>query len=176
MPTHHNSCGFMKIKLFALTLLSSSLLLFSACSSDTLQATPNFKVSEISGKTITQTDIAGKVTVINFWATSCVTCVKEMPQLVSTYEKFKPQGLEFIALAMSYDPPMYVVNFAETRKLPFMVAMDSDGSAAKSFGKIQLTPTTLVINKQGKIVKRYVGEPNWNDFHTLLEKLLAEKA
>lgn len=94
----------MKIKLFALTLLSSSLLLFSACSSDTLQATPNFKVSEISGKTITQTDIAGKVTVINFWATSCVTCVKEMPQLVSTYEKFKPQGLEFIALAMSYDP------------------------------------------------------------------------
>jgi peroxiredoxin len=166
----------MKIKLFALTLLSSSLLLFSACSSDTLQATPNFKVSEISGKTITQTDIAGKVTVINFWATSCVTCVKEMPQLVSTYEKFKPQGLEFIALAMSYDPPMYVVNFAETRKLPFMVAMDSDGSAAKSFGKIQLTPTTLVINKQGKIVKRYVGEPNWNDFHTLLEKLLAEKA
>ena len=166
----------MKIKLFALTLLSSSLLLFSACSSDTLQATPNFKVSEISGKTITQTDIAGKVTVINFWATSCVTCVKEMPQLVSTYEKFKPQGLEFIALAMSYDPPLYVVNFAETRKLPFMVAMDSDGSAAKSFGKIQLTPTTLVINKQGKIVKRYVGEPNWNDFHTLLEKLLAEKA
>jgi peroxiredoxin len=166
----------MKIKLFALTLLSSSLLLFSACSSDTLQATPNFKVSEISGKTITQTDIAGKVTVINFWATSCVTCVKEVPQLVSTYEKFKPQGLEFIALAMSYDPPMYVVNFAETRKLPFMVAMDSDGSAAKSFGKIQLTPTTLVINKQGKIVKRYVGEPNWNDFHTLLEKLLAEKA
>ena len=171
MPTHHNSCGFMKIKLFALTLLSSSLLLFSACSSDTLQATPNFKVSEISGKTITQTDIAGKVTVINFWATSCVTCVKEMPQLVSTYEKFKPQGLEFIALAMSYDPPMYVVNFAETRKLPFMVAMDSDGSAAKSFGKIQLTPTTLVINKQGKIVKRYVGEPNWNYFHTLLAKL-----
>ena len=166
----------MKIKLFALTLLSSSLLLFSACSSDTLQATPNFKVSEISGKTITQTDIAGKVTVINFWATSCVTCVKEMPQLVSTYEKFKPQGLEFIALAMSYDPPMYVVNFAETRKLPFIVAMDSDGSAAKSFGKIQLTPTTLVINKQGKIVKRYVGEPNWTDFHTLLEKLLAEKA
>ena len=99
-----------------------------------------------------------------------------MPQLVSTYEKYKPQGLEFIALAMSYDPPMYVVNFAETRKLPFKVAMDSDGSAAKAFGKIQLTPTTLVINKQGKIVKRYVGEPNWNDFHTLLEKLLAEKA
>ncbi len=176
MPTHHDSCGFMKIKFLTLALLTSTVFLLSACSSDTQQTMPNFKVSEISGKTITQVDITGKVTVINFWATSCVTCVKEMPQLVSTYEKYKPQGLEFIALAMSYDPPMYVVNFAETRKLPFMVAMDSDGSAAKAFGKIQLTPTTLVINKQGKIVKRYVGEPNWNDFHTLLEKLLAQKA
>jgi peroxiredoxin len=118
----------------------------------------------------------GKVLVINFWATSCVTCVKEMPDLVNTYEKYKSQGLEFIALAMSYDPPMYVVNFAETRKLPFIVAMDSDGSAAKAFGKIQLTPTTLVINKQGKIIKRYVGEPEWNDFHKLLEKSLADKS
>jgi hypothetical protein len=53
--------------------------------------------------------------------------------------------------------------------------MDSDGSAAKAFGKIQLTPTTLVINKQGKIIKRYVGEPDWKDFHKLLEKSLADK-
>ena len=166
----------MKIKLFLLALLSSTALLLSACSSDTQQSIPNFKVSEISGKVVTQSDIKGKVTVINFWATSCVTCVKEMPQLVSTYEKYKPQGLEFIALAMSYDPPMYVVNFAETRKLPFIVAMDSDGSAAKSFGKIQLTPTTLVINKQGKIIKRYVGEPDWSEFYQVIEKSLAENS
>lgn len=165
----------MTIKHFLAVGLISIFGLLSGCSSDTQQSVPPFKISEISGKTITQADIAGKVTVINFWATSCVTCVKEMPDLVNTYEKYKSQGLEFIALAMSYDPPMYVVNFAETRKLPFTVAMDSDGSAAKAFGKIQLTPTTLVINKQGKIIKRYVGEPQWNDFHKLLEKSLAEK-
>jgi peroxiredoxin len=153
----------MTIKHFFVASLISVFGLLSGCSSDTQQSVPAFKISEISGK------------VINFWATSCVTCVKEMPDLVNTYEKYKSQGLEFIALAMSYDPPMYVVNFAETRKLPFIVAMDSDGSAAKAFGKIQLTPTTLVINKQGKIIKRYVGEPEWNDFHKLLEKSLADK-
>ena len=54
--------------------------------------------------------------------------------------------------------------------------MDFDGSAAKSFGKIQLTPTTLVINKQGKIIKRYVGEPDWPEFHQVIEKSLAEKS
>jgi peroxiredoxin len=99
-----------------------------------------------------------------------------MPQLVQTYEKFKGDGLEMMAVAMSYDPPMYVVNFAQTRQLPFKVALDSDGSVAKAFGKIQLTPTTVVINKNGKIIKRYVGEPDWADFHQLIQKSLAEKA
>lgn len=176
MPIQPHFSRFMTIKHFLVAGLISVFGVLSGCASDTQQSVPNFKISEISGKTLTQADIAGKVTVINFWATSCVTCVKEMPDLVNTYEKYKSQGLEFIALAMSYDPPMYVVNFAETRKLPFIVAMDSDGSAAKAFGKIQLTPTTLVINKQGKIIKRYVGEPDWNDFHKLLEKSLADKS
>jgi peroxiredoxin len=157
--------------------LLSSLTLFiglTGCSSDTQQSMPNFKLSEISGKVLTQDDFKNKVTIINFWATSCTSCIKEMPQLIETYEKFKADGVELMAVAMSYDPPMYVVNFAQTRKLPFKVALDSDGSVAKAFGKIQLTPTTLVINKKGKIIKRYVGEPEWDAFHQLIQKSLAE--
>ena len=169
-----NLSAFMNIRQFCLVVLMSTASIFVGCSSNTQQVMPTFKVSEISGKTITQDNFKGKVTIINFWATSCTTCVKEMPKLVETYDKYKSNGLEFMALAMSYDPPMYVVNFAETRKLPFIVAMDSDGSAAKSFGKIQLTPTTLVINKQGKIIKRYVGEPDWSEFHQVIEKSLSE--
>ena len=169
-----NLSVFMNIRQFCLVVLMSIASIFVGCSSNTQQVMPTFKVSEISGKTITQDNFKGKVTIINFWATSCTTCVKEMPKLVETYDKYKSNGLEFMALAMSYDPPMYVVNFAETRKLPFIVAMDSDGSAAKSFGKIQLTPTPLVINKQGKIIKRYVGEPDWSEFHQVIEKSLSE--
>ena len=174
MPTPMNLSVFMNIRQFFSVVLIALFSNLIACSSNTQQVMPTFKVSEISGKTITQDNFKGKVTIINFWATSCTTCVKEMPQLVETYNKYQNKGLEFMALAMSYDPPMYVVNFAETRKLPFIVAMDSDGSAAKSFGKIQLTPTTLVISKQGKIIKRYVGEPDWSEFHQVIEKSLAD--
>jgi peroxiredoxin len=110
---------------------------------------------------------------VNFWATSCVTCVKEMPQMVETYNKFKGQGLEFVAVAMKYDPPNYVLNFTETRKLPFIVALDSGGDIAKSFGDVTLTPTTFVIDKQGKIIMRYVGEPEFSELHALLQKALA---
>jgi len=119
-------------------------------------------------------DLKGKVTLVNFWATSCVTCVAEMPKVIATYDKYKGRGYDTLAVAMSYDPPSYVVNFAETRKLPFKVAIDNTGAVAKAWGDVQLTPTTYVVNKRGEIVKRYVGEPDFAELHKLIEKLLAE--
>ena len=119
-------------------------------------------------------DLKGKVTLVNFWATSCVTCVAEMPKVIATYDKYQARGYDTLAVAMSYDPPSYVVNFAETRKLPFKVAIDNTGAVAKAWGDVQLTPTTYVVNKRGEIVKRYVGEPDFAELHKLIEKLLAE--
>jgi peroxiredoxin len=119
-------------------------------------------------------DLKGKVTLVNFWATSCVTCVAEMPKVIATYDKYKAQGYDTLAVAMSYDPPSYVVNFAETRKLPFKVAIDNTGAVAKAWGDVALTPTTYIVNKRGEIVKRYVGEPDFAELHKLIEKLLAE--
>ncbi|MEI8169920.1 MAG: TlpA disulfide reductase family protein [Rhodoferax sp.] len=116
----------------------------------------------------------GKVTLVNFWATSCVSCVAEMPKIVSTYEKYQAQGFDTIAVAMRYDPPNYVVNFAQSRKLPFSVAIDNTGSVAQAWGDVQLTPTTFLVNKRGEIVKRYVGEPDFQELHRLIETMLAE--
>lgn len=137
------------------------------------QSAPDVTFINLSGQKITTHSLRGKVVMVNFWATSCVTCVKEMPQMVDTYNKFKGQGLEFVAVAMKYDPPNYVINFTETRKLPFTVALDSGGDIAKAFNDVTLTPTTYVIDKQGKIIKRYVGEPDFAALHQLLQKELA---
>jgi peroxiredoxin len=117
--------------------------------------------------------LRGKVVMVNFWATSCVTCVKEMPDMVATYNKYKAQGLEFVAVAMQYDRPDYVLNFAEQRKLPFTVALDSAGDIARQFGDVTLTPTTFLIDKQGRIIKTYVGAPDFGAVHKLIEKELA---
>ena len=70
---------------------------------------------------------------------------------------------------------MYVANYAQTRQLPFKVALD-DGSAAKLFGNVQLTPTTFVIDKDGKILKRYVGAPQFAELDQLLQKALKDAA
>lgn len=136
-------------------------------------AAPPATFTLLSGDKVSTTDLKGKVYILNFWATSCTTCVKEMPEMIRTYQQYKDKGLEFVAVAMNYDPPMYVMNYARTRELPFKVAMDSDGTAAKAFGNVQLTPTTFVIGKDGKILKRYVGEPEWDALHKLLDGALA---
>ena len=128
----------------------------------------------LDGSSKTTADLKNKVTLVNFWATSCTTCVAEMPQIVSTYDKYQARGYETIAVAMQYDPPSYVVNFAETRKLPFKVAIDNTGAIAKAWGDVKLTPTTYIVNKQGEIVKKYVGAPDFDELHKLIEKLLAE--
>ena len=128
----------------------------------------------LDGSSQTTADMKGKVTLVNFWATSCTTCVAEMPQIVATYDKYKDKGYDTIAVAMQYDPPSYVVNFAQTRKLPFKVAIDNTGKVAQAWGDVKLTPTTYIVNKQGQIVKKYVGAPNFDELHKLIEKLLAE--
>ncbi|MDB5946825.1 MAG: thiol-disulfide oxidoreductase-like protein [Ramlibacter sp.] len=137
-------------------------------------AAPNSTFVLLDGSRRTTADLRGHVTLVNFWATSCVTCVAEMPKVISTYEKYKGRGYDTLAVAMSYDPPSYVVNYTETRKLPFKVAIDNTGVVAKAWGDVQLTPTTYVVNKRGEIVKRYVGEPDFTELHKLIEKLLAE--
>jgi peroxiredoxin len=139
-----------------------------------VSAAPESTFVLLDGSKRTTSDLKGKVTLVNFWATSCVTCVAEMPKMVETYNKYHGKGYEHMAVAMSYDPPSYVVNYAATRKLPFQVAIDNTGKVAKDWGEVQLTPTSYVVNKKGEIVKRYVGEPDFAELHRLIEKLLAE--
>jgi peroxiredoxin len=139
-----------------------------------VSAAPQSTFVMLDGSSKTTADLKGRVTLVNFWATSCTTCVAEMPKIVATYDKYQSKGYDTMAVAMSYDPPSYVVNYAQTRKLPFKVAIDNTGAVAKAWGDVQLTPTTYVVNKRGEIVKRYVGEPNFAELHQLIEKLLAE--
>ncbi len=105
-------------------------------------AAPESTFVLLDGSSQTTADLRGKVTLVNFWATSCTTCVAEMPEIIATHQKFNSRGFDTIAVAMSYDPPSYVVNFAETRKLPFKVAIDNTGAVAKAWGDVRLTPTS----------------------------------
>jgi peroxiredoxin len=141
---------------------------------NTRDAAPSFSYTLLDGARASSDGMRGKVLLVNFWATSCVTCVKEMPRLVATHHKFAGRGFETLAVAMSHDPPAAVSHFAQSRALPFGVVIDNTGDIARAFNDTRITPTTFVIDKRGTIVRRYVGEPDFAELHALVDKLLAE--
>ncbi|MBV8659347.1 MAG: TlpA family protein disulfide reductase [Burkholderiales bacterium] len=135
---------------------------------------PHVNYTSIRGQQTTQDALQGKVVLVNFWATSCSGCVEEMPKLIDTYGKYHAKGFETVAVAMSYDEPNYVSAFTEQKKLPFFVALDVDGNLAKQFGDVSMAPTSFLIDKHGRIVQRYLGTPDFDKLHTLIEQKLQE--
>ncbi len=136
-------------------------------------AAPASTFTTLEGKSITLNDLRGKIVLVNFWATSCPGCVKEMPGLIQTYNQYKDRGFEIVAVAMSYDPPNYVANFAKTRQLPFPVALDVNGEHAHAFGDVQLTPTSFIIGKDGKIIEEKLGDLDFAKLKAMLDKELS---
>ncbi len=135
---------------------------------------PQVDYISIRGERTSQQAMQGKVVLVNFWATSCSGCVAEMPKLIDTYAKYHAKGFETVAVAMSYDEPSYVSSFTNKKQLPFFVALDINGALAKQFGEVSMTPTTFLIDKHGRIVQRYLGEPDFNQLHALIEQKLQE--
>jgi len=121
-----------------------------------------------------RTDLAalrGHVVLVNFWATDCAPCVEEMPAMVQNWRRFSPQGFETLAVSMSYDAPALVADFAQSRRLPFPVAIDNTGAIAQAFGDIRFTPTSVLVDKRGRIVKRWVGKTDFAALAPLIEQL-----
>ncbi|NQW83591.1 MAG: TlpA family protein disulfide reductase [Alcaligenaceae bacterium] len=160
-------------KLFAAAVLATLCGLgFWLFASPPAQA-PEVTFSTLSGKQLQMSELRGKVILVKFWATSCVTCVAQMPDNMDNFNTYHTKGFEVVAVAMQYDPANYVINFVETRKIPFTVALDTRGQVAQAFGDVKLTPTAFLIDKNGKILKRYLGEYDKAEFRRTLEKALA---
>jgi len=137
---------------------------------------PQAQFIALAGDSFTAADLRGRVVLVNFWATSCVTCVAEMPKMAATWRKYAPRGYDMVAVAMSYDHPNAVAAFVRQQALPFRVALDTDGAVARAFGNVSVTPTTYLLDRSGRIVAKYVGEPDWREFHARIERALAAPA
>ena len=135
-----------------------------------MKPAPEARFTTLSGETFSTAGLRGKVVLVNFWATYCGACLKEMPKLVATHRKFAPRGYETLAIAVRHDNAERVAGFA----LPFQVAFDASGELAKAFGNVRITPTSFLIDRRGRVIWRAVGEPNWSELHQRVERALAD--
>jgi peroxiredoxin len=148
----------MKIKWLVGGLIGILLGIFSFFITDSAKPVPAIALKDLAGKEIALQSYKGKPLIVHFWATSCPGCIREMPIWIDIYNTYHKQGLEVIAVAMSYDTPDFVHAYARGNTLPFPVSIDSTGTAAKAFGDIKLTPTTIWIDRQGRWTQTTLGE------------------
>ena len=109
----------------------------------------NFTLTDLNGQAWTLKDLRGKVVMLNFWATWCPPCRKEMPDLEALYKQFEPQGL--VILGISDDDPEKVREFVQKQGTTYPVLLDA-GSKVNELLHIQGIPKTFVYNREGKIV------------------------
>lgn len=134
---------------------------------------PDVTITTIKNEKISLSAQKGKMLLVSFWATDCSGCIKEMPDLIKTYNTYQKRGLSLVAVSMAYDPPQQLLNYVKANALPFPVMHDSDDAMSEAFGKVNLTPTTFVVDKNGHIVQKIIGEVNFKELTKLLDKELS---
>ena len=159
-----------KNKIISIFLIAFvAVLLFLSLQTNSVK---NLNLITISGEKITSQQLLGKITLINFWATDCPGCINEMPGLIETYNQYKDQGLEVIAVAMYYDPPSRVISFTKNNNLPFPVVLDTNKEIISKFNNVKLTPTSIILDKNGYVINTIIGEIDFNEFNKNLINLL----
>lgn len=158
------------VGLFALLLIGT--LAYVWLSPQGLKQAPALHVRTLDGTPVELASLRGKPVLVTFWATSCTGCVKEIPHLIDLYREFAPQGLQMLAIAMSYDPPNHVMAMRDARQLPYPIVLDVDGGAARAFGDVRLTPTSFLIAPDGRIVREKVGELDMTEVRAQLHAML----
>jgi peroxiredoxin len=129
---------------------------------------PDFVATNLAGEARSLSQLAGRPVLVSFWSTSCTPCMREMPQLIALHRRFESAGLTTLAVAMPYDSPNMVSEFARSRALPFDVVLDPTGGLTRVFNEVQTTPTKFLIDPQGRIVRTYVG---FTDFEDLSQRI-----
>jgi peroxiredoxin len=132
-------------------------------------AAPAFTLTDLSGKPVSLADFHGKVVVLDFWATWCPPCRREIPDFIDLQKEYGPQGVQVVGIAL--DEPDKVQAFARQNGMNYPVLLGSDEISLR-YGGIEGIPTTFIIDKSGKIVNRFEGFRPRNVFETEIKKWL----
>jgi thiol-disulfide isomerase/thioredoxin len=116
---------------------------------------PNFSWKDISGNQVDFDSYRGKVILVNFWATWCGPCKKELPDLIALSNELANRNVVILGIATDRITSD-VAPFVADQKIPYTVLISSE-DLEKAFGNIRVVPTSFLINSEGKIIKTIVG-------------------
>ncbi|MFB3884768.1 MAG: TlpA family protein disulfide reductase [Thermodesulfobacteriota bacterium] len=136
---------------------------------------PDFCLESLKGEKSELKDFKGKVVFLNFWATWCGPCKEEMPSMERLHQQFKGKEFTFLSISVDYEGKNSVKRFIERARYTFPVLLDPECSMLDPYD-IKRIPTTILIDRNGKMIGKFTGPTNWNSremvllVDTLLEK------
>lgn len=125
-----------------------------------LESAAEITLKDFHGKEIQLSEFRGKVVFLNFWATWCPDCRIEMPSMEKLHNRLKNKNFAVVTINLK-EPSERVKNFFDTNKLTFVGLLDPDGKITSKLA-IRALPTTLIIDKNGKILGMALGSRPWN--------------
>jgi len=136
---------------------------------------PDFKLEDLQGREVSLKSYRGKVVLLNFWATWCPPCRKEIPSMVKLYESYKNKGLEIIGINLDKLDKSGIEKFSLEYNINFPILLDPTGKTAALYG-ITALPATFILDRNGKIQEKVAGGKDWSSEENLkiFETLLSE--
>jgi len=139
-----------------------AVLLLAACgpapNASGTKAAPAFDLPDLNGGRVSLASLEGKVLVVDFWATWCGPCIKEIPEYAEFWRKNQPRGVEVLGVVMDSGSPDEILDFVREYRIPYRQLLGDDEIAGE-FGVNQGFPTTFVIDGEGVIRSKILGSP-----------------
>jgi peroxiredoxin len=169
--------GTGSLAAIGITLLM--VLLNGRCFADTKQAEPgavgktarDFSLNDLSGRRVRLSDFKGKVVLLDFWATWCAPCLREVPNFVQMQGKYKDKGFTILAVSLDEEGLAVVKPVAQRLRINYPVAIGST-QVADEYGGIQALPTVFLIGRDGTILQTFVGVADKSKYEDAIQSAL----
>jgi thiol-disulfide isomerase/thioredoxin len=156
-----------------LHVLTAALLIlgFTAVLAHAADPAPNFALKTADGKTIELKKLQGKVVFVNFWATWCGPCRREIPGMMKVYDKYKAKGFEIVGISLDHGGWDDVKPWLQKNPINYPIVI-GDGDLADAYGGVDGIPTTFIVDRKGNIVAKHVGGLSEEEFEKLVKGAL----
>lgn len=167
----------MQLLKFSLIFLAGALFIYLLSvdpdpAKSSLTDAPDFSLNTVDGKPVKLSQFQGKIVVLNFWASWCPPCRKEIPDLIAAQNQYRDRGVEIFGVAVDGDQPEKIEAFAKKNGINYTIALDN-GQLFEAWGGSAI-PLTFFIDRKGRIRERFDGLITPEELNDRLEQMLSE--